>query len=73
VARAEVQVKPVEFLQVGNAPETFPAKRALAIKGVEHDAFEEISERHVVIFPESFKHFQDSLFHANAGLHALDY
>ena len=72
MARAGIQIEPIEFFQVLDAFEAVRAKGAFAIEGVEHDAFEQIAERHIVILAERFKDLQDPLFHANAGLHALD-
>jgi hypothetical protein len=72
VARAGIQIEAVEFFQVLDAFEAARAKGALAIESVEDDALEQIAKRHIVILAECFEHFQDSRFHANAGLHALD-
>src|SRR5580700_1652862 len=71
VARAGIQIEPIEFLQLLDALETLGAKRTFAVEGMQHDPFQEIAERQVVKLPERFEHFQDSLFHAHAGLHAL--
>src|SRR5580704_1630708 len=72
VACAGIEIEPVEFLQILNAPQALRAERAFTIESVEHDTLEEISKRHIVILPERFQHFQDSLLHANAGLHPFD-
>jgi len=71
VARAGIQIEPIEFFQILDALETLGAKGTFAVERVEHDPFQEIAERQVVKLPERFEHFQDSLLHANAGLHAL--
>ena len=71
VARAGIEIESVEFLQILDTPQALRAERAFTIESVEHDALEEISKRHIVILPERFQHFQDSFFHAHAGLHAF--
>src|ERR1700723_2316883 len=72
MAGAGVEIEVVELFQIANAFERGWAERGLAVEGVEDDAFEEVAEGHVVIFGEGFEDFEDSFFHADAGLDALD-
>jgi len=72
MAGTGVEIELVELFQIANAFERDWAERGLAVEGVEDDAFEEVAESHVVIFGEGFEDFEDSFFHADAGLDALD-
>jgi hypothetical protein len=72
VAGAGVEVEFIEFLQLADALEGCGAERGFAVEGVENDAFEDVSEGHVVIFSEGFEDFEDALFNADAGLYAFD-
>ena len=47
-------------------------KGSLAVEGMEHDAFEQVAQGHVVILGERLEHFENALFHAHAGLDAFD-
>ena len=72
MARARIEVKTVELLQLLYALQRCLIEGALAIEGVENDALEEIAEREVVILSESLQYFQQALFNANPGLYPLD-
>ncbi len=72
VAGAGVEIEGVEFFQVVNALERGRTKGSLAVEGVEHDAFEQIAQGHVVIFGEGFEDFEQAFFHADAGLYTFD-
>ncbi len=48
------------------------AEGRLAVEGVQHDAFEQVAQGHVVIFGESLEHFEKAFFHADTGLDAFD-
>jgi len=72
VAGARVQIESVEPLEVVNAFEGFFAKWNLSIEGMKHNAFEQITQRHVVIFGQGLKHFEKPLFHPDTGLHTFD-
>src|SRR5208337_262064 len=72
VAGAGIEIEGVELLQLLNALERGRTEGNLAVEGVEHDAFEQIAQGHVVIFGESLEHFEQPLFHADAGLDSFD-
>ena len=72
VAGAGIEIEGVELLQVTNASERFWLERSLAVEGVQNDAFEQVTQGHVVILGESLKNFEEPFFHADAGLDALD-
>jgi hypothetical protein len=40
---------------------------------MEDDAFEQVSERDVLLFGDSFEYFQEALFEAYASLNAFDF
>jgi len=47
-------------------------ERGFAFEGVKDNAFEEIAKGHVLHFRYGFEDFEEPLFEAHAGLHALD-
>ena len=69
---AGVEVEGVELYQDFNAAEGSGGEGAFAVKGVEDDAFEEVSEGKVVVIGEGFEDFEEAFFDADAGLDALD-
>src|SRR6185437_168816 len=46
-------------------------KRRLALKGVQHDPFEQVAEAHVLIVRECPEHFQKGSVHADASLNSV--
>ena len=72
VAGAGVEIEGIELFQVVNALERGGAEGSLAVEGVKHDAFEQVAQRHVVIFGEGLEDFEKAFFHADAGLDPLD-
>ena len=62
----------IKPLQLADTLERWTAERRFAVEGVEHDAFEEVAEREVMVLGEGFEHLEDALFHAHAGLNSLD-
>lgn len=69
---AGIEFEAVKALQFADALEGVALEGALAVEGVEDDAFEEVAESEVVVLGESFEDFEKALFHAHAGLHALN-
>src|SRR5438309_5286076 len=67
-----VEVKLVELLQFANLFKRRWAKRCFAVEGMQHNPFEHIAQRHVVIFSKSFEHFQDALLHTHTGLYSFN-
>jgi hypothetical protein len=47
-------------------------ERGLVLEGMQDYAFKQITKRKVVVFGKCFEHFDHSLFHPHADLHALD-
>src|SRR5215472_7510772 len=72
MAGARIQIQAIELLEFAYAVQRCLAERRLAVKGVQHDAFEDVAKGHVVILGEAFQDFEDALFHADAGLDAFD-
>src|SRR5437667_11534347 len=48
------------------------AKRMLAIKSMQHDPFQQVAERQVMIFRQAFQDFEQAFFDPHAGLDSLD-
>ena len=44
-----------------------------AFEGVKDDAFEQIAERHILLFGDGLEDLEHAFFKANAGLDALDF
>src|SRR5208282_1417476 len=72
VAGAGIEIEGVELLQVMNAFERFWLERSLAVEGVQHDAFEQVAQGHVVVLGESLKNFEEAFLHPDASLDAFD-
>ena len=72
VTDARVEIEGVEFFQVANTPERWGAERNFAIEGVEHDAFEQVSQGYIVIFGQGLQDFEEAFLHADPGLDALN-
>src|ERR1700675_1210819 len=62
----------IDHIPVANALGGWPTEGSLAVEGVEHYAFEQVTQGHVVIFGEGLENFAKTFFHAAAGLNALD-
>src|SRR5580658_2390990 len=73
MARTGIQTEAVELLQFLDALQAVRIERALSIESVQNDAFQKIAERQVVVVGKRPQDLQDPLFHADAGLYALDY
>lgn len=61
-------VKAAELLDVR---ESLRGKRRLSFKGVQHDAFQKITQAHVLLLGNRLQHLQHALFDPDSGLHAL--
>src|ERR1035437_4051338 len=72
MAGARVKVQFVKLFQLANAFQRRRAERRLTVKGVQHDALEQVSQRHVVILGKRLQNLEDSLFDAHPGLHAFN-
>ena len=44
----------------------------LAFEGVQDDSFQQVAESHFLQLGDGFEHFQQALFHPDAGLDALN-
>jgi hypothetical protein len=72
MAGGGIKIEIVKFLQILDALSGTGAEGVLAIKGVEHNPLQKIAQRHIVILGQSFKDFNEPLFHADSGLNTLD-
>src|SRR5271165_4523479 len=72
VARRRVKVQPVKLLQFPNALQGRRAKGRLAVEGMQHDAFQHVAQRHIVILRERLEYLENPLLHAHSGLHSLN-
>ena len=67
------QVEPVDLFQAGDPlPRRLP-KSALAFESVQHDALQQVAQRHVVVLRKGLQDLQEPLFEPNAGLRSLDF
>ena len=73
MARASVEIQPIKLFQIPNAAQRFFAERTLAVEGVQHDPFQQVSQRQVVVFRKTLQHFEQALFDAHASLHPFHY
>src|SRR5260370_12153501 len=72
VAGAGIEIEGIELAQVLNALERGGAEGSFAVEGVQHNAFQQVAQGHVVVLGERLEHFEDAFFHAYAGLDAFD-
>jgi len=67
-----IQIEPEDLFDLGDPSDGFGPERRFAFERVEHDAFEQIPERDIVVLGKRFQHFDQALLHADTGLSALD-
>src|SRR5580693_4848681 len=72
VTGAGIEVKIVKPLQFLYAFERGCAEWRLAVKGMEHNALQEIAEGHVVVFGKALQNLEKTFLDAYAGLDAFD-
>jgi hypothetical protein len=47
-------------------------KGSLAVKSVQNDSLQQVSQRQIVVLGKRFEHFEQALFDPYSGLYALD-
>src|SRR6202790_5035673 len=67
------QVKAVDAPQLRNFFESQPLEGWLVLQRMERNPFEQVAEREVKIFRQSFEHLEEPLFQPHAGLNAFDF
>src|SRR5215831_1568229 len=72
VARGGVQVEAVDTLQVRDLAQGLRGERDLPVEGVQHDALQQIPERHVLQLGEGLEDLEQALLHARPRLDSLD-
>src|SRR5580692_3643740 len=73
MAVAGAKRQTVDLLQVGDLREAFLGKCRPSFEGMQHDAFEQISEGKILEFRQGFQHLQEPLLDPDSGLYALDF
>src|SRR5215469_4749318 len=73
MAGAGIEVQFVKFLQLANAFERRRAEWSFSVESMQHNAFQNVSQRHVVVLSESLKDFQDAFLDAHASLYPLNF
>ena len=73
VACAGVQIETIELFQLLDPAQTGLVKGTLSIKSMENNAFEQITESHIVVVGKGPKYLQQSLFQADSRLHAFNH
>src|SRR6266851_4526451 len=72
MAGPRIQLQTVEPFQIFDPSKRRLTERGLAVKGVQHNSLQQVAQRQIVVFGERLEHFEQALFKANTGLHALD-
>lgn len=72
MARSVVQVQSVYPLEICNAAASLLAKRMLPIEGMKHDALQQITERHIMVFGQALQHLEQTLFQPDASLNSIN-
>src|SRR6516225_8633083 len=62
------EVEPVDRLQRLHLAERRGRERRLALEGMEHDALEQVAERHIELGSERLQHLEQPALEAHAGL-----
>src|SRR5262249_32611734 len=65
-------IEPVNAFEIGDSPASLLAEGMLAVERVQDYSFDQIAQRHVVIFRQSFQHLEQTLFQPYPCLDALD-
>jgi hypothetical protein len=73
VACPGVQIKTIDFFQLLDPAQTGLVKGTLSIESMENNAFEQITESHIVVVGKGPKYLQQSLFQADSRLHAFNH
>src|ERR1043165_6000547 len=71
VAGTCTKVEAIDALQLRDLLQRGRLERALPLEGVQHDAFDQVAERHIVELSQSLQHLEDPLLKADACLHAI--
>src|ERR1700751_3782582 len=72
MAGTGVKIEVVELLQLAYAFQRGSAEWGLAVESMQHDALQDVAQRHVVVLGKPLQNFEDSFFNPHSGLHALD-
>src|SRR3954467_10333990 len=72
MAVAGPQLEPVDPLELFDLFHGVRRKRRLTLKGVQHDAFEQVAKGDVFEFGQALKNFQDALLDTYSGLYPFD-
>jgi hypothetical protein len=71
MAGACIQLETIELLEIFDPLQVSGAERALAIKSMQHDALQQVAEREIVVIGQRTQDFEQTLLHADPGLHSL--
>src|SRR5271157_3632908 len=72
VAVRGLERQPVNAAQFLDFFQGLGGEGRLTFEGMQHDALQQVAERHVLQFGQSFEDLQQSLFHADASLDSFD-
>src|SRR5579864_9610481 len=67
-----VKIEVIELLQLAYPFQRDCIEWGLAVENMQHDALQDVAQRHVVVLGKPLQNFQDSFFDPHSGLHALD-
>src|SRR5438128_1186369 len=67
-----VEIEMIDFFQIDNSPASLITERVTAIKRMQDDALQQITERQIVILSQRFQNLEQTFFYANSRLHPLD-
>lgn len=72
MAGTRVQLQAIESLELFDLMERPLTKRGLAVKSVQNDPFQQVTQGQIVVRGKPLEHLEQALFHPYAGLHALN-
>src|ERR1700734_850808 len=72
MTRPRIEIQIVNSFEFADLPQCFCREWGLALEGVEHNAFKQITECHILVVGQRLQHLEESSLHADTRLHTLD-
>jgi hypothetical protein len=66
------QGETVDLFEARDLFQCFPGEGLFSLEGVQANALEQVAKPEVGVFGKAFQHLEQSHFHANSGLNAVD-
>src|SRR5438270_7956913 len=70
---ADAIIHAIDIFELRNTPQTLFTKWRRILEGMQHNSFQQVSKRHIMIFSETFEYLDHTLLHTHANLHTLNW